>query len=204
MRPALILLAVVGCATQPKKTQPQDMEAMRAERLAAKERAEEARRLANAKERERLIDRYKADLARATYEEHVADAMDDVLSDSALVVENVAVRDAQAHRIASAYLEAVEGGLLIRIQPGYAPSDGIEVTRAKARTRRVVEEARAGGARVVTLEVRRENSAARSLYRKLGFVDAGLRRNYYGRGEDAIIMSWNGVGAPLPGDSSPA
>ena len=43
----------------------------------------------------------------------------------------------------------------------------------------------------VTLEVRKENSAARSLYRKLGFVECGQRRNYYGRGEDAIIMSWS-------------
>lgn len=53
----------------------------------------------------------------------------------------------------------------------------------------VVQEAQAAGARLVTLEVRRENAPARSLYRKLGFVDTGQRRNYYGRGEDAIIMS---------------
>jgi ribosomal-protein-alanine N-acetyltransferase len=52
-----------------------------------------------------------------------------------------------------------------------------------------VQEAQAAGARLVTLEVRRENAPARSLYRKLGFVDTGQRRNYYGRGEDAIIMS---------------
>jgi len=55
----------------------------------------------------------------------------------------------------------------------------------------------------VTLEVRKENAAARTLYRKLGFVECGQRRNYYGRGEDAIIMSWSGVGAPLPGGTSP-
>lgn len=53
----------------------------------------------------------------------------------------------------------------------------------------VVAEADQSGARLVTLEVRRENVSARTLYRKLGFVDAGVRRNYYGRGEDAIIMS---------------
>jgi ribosomal-protein-alanine N-acetyltransferase len=61
----------------------------------------------------------------------------------------------------------------------------------------VIAEAEEAGARMVTLEVRRENSSARTLYRKLGFVDAGVRRNYYGRGEDAIIMSRvrNGTGA---------
>jgi ribosomal-protein-alanine N-acetyltransferase len=63
----------------------------------------------------------------------------------------------------------------------------------------VVREAEAAGARVVTLEVRRENGPARSLYRNLGFVDTGLRRNYYGRGEDAIIMSLQ----LKPGDANP-
>src|SRR6204780_4547250 len=49
-------------------------------------------------------------------------------------------------------------------------------------------EARTRNAKVVTLEVRRSNVAARSLYRKLGFEEQRLRRNYYGAGEDAIVM----------------
>jgi len=49
-------------------------------------------------------------------------------------------------------------------------------------------EAKARKAQVVTLEVRRSNLAARSLYRKLNFEERRLRRNYYGRGEDAIVM----------------
>jgi ribosomal-protein-alanine N-acetyltransferase len=49
-------------------------------------------------------------------------------------------------------------------------------------------EARSKNAKVVTLEVRRSNVAARSLYRKLGFEERRLRRNYYGAGEDAIVM----------------
>ena len=49
-------------------------------------------------------------------------------------------------------------------------------------------EAEARKAQVVTLEVRRSNLAARSLYRKLDFEERRLRRNYYGRGEDAIVM----------------
>jgi ribosomal-protein-alanine N-acetyltransferase len=49
-------------------------------------------------------------------------------------------------------------------------------------------EAKAGKAQVITLEVRRSNLAARSLYRKFGFEERRLRRNYYGPGEDAIVM----------------
>ncbi len=46
------------------------------------------------------------------------------------------------------------------------------------------------GANNVTLEVRRSNKAARSLYGKYGFSDIGIRRNYYSDNrEDAVIMA---------------
>jgi [ribosomal protein S18]-alanine N-acetyltransferase len=38
------------------------------------------------------------------------------------------------------------------------------------------------------LEVRRSNLEARRLYRKFGFEERRLRRNYYGPGEDALVM----------------
>ncbi len=42
----------------------------------------------------------------------------------------------------------------------------------------------------LTLEVRRSNKAARSLYEKYGFSPIGLRKRYYrDNNEDAIIMS---------------
>ena len=45
------------------------------------------------------------------------------------------------------------------------------------------------GARNVTLEVRVSNYVAQSLYRKYGFVEAGVRRRYYSDNhEDAYIM----------------
>ncbi|MBN6187703.1 ribosomal protein S18-alanine N-acetyltransferase [Aneurinibacillus sp. BA2021] len=45
------------------------------------------------------------------------------------------------------------------------------------------------GAAAMTLEVRRSNEAAKRLYRKLGFVEEGVRPGYYtDNGEDAIIM----------------
>jgi ribosomal-protein-alanine N-acetyltransferase len=51
-----------------------------------------------------------------------------------------------------------------------------------------IGEAKREKARFVTLEVRRSNLAARSLYRKLKFEERRLRKNYYGAGEDAIVM----------------
>ena len=52
----------------------------------------------------------------------------------------------------------------------------------------VIDEAIAARSRVVFLEVRAGNVIARRLYRQLGFRDLGVRRGYYGPGQDAIVM----------------
>ncbi|TLS35280.1 ribosomal protein S18-alanine N-acetyltransferase [Pseudalkalibacillus caeni] len=45
------------------------------------------------------------------------------------------------------------------------------------------------GAEKVTLEVRVSNYIAQGLYRKLGFQDGGIRKNYYSdNSEDALVM----------------
>ena len=58
-------------------------------------------------------------------------------------------------------------------------------------TRLFVKLARAAGADKIYLEVRPSNAPARALYRGQGFVEVGLRRDYYpghaGR-EDALVM----------------
>ncbi len=51
----------------------------------------------------------------------------------------------------------------------------------------LIERAREHGARNLTLEVRRSNDAAQDLYRRFGFEEVGLRRDYY-RTEDAVVM----------------
>jgi ribosomal-protein-alanine N-acetyltransferase len=51
-----------------------------------------------------------------------------------------------------------------------------------------LREAHERKAEAVTLEVRRSNLGARRLYALLAFEEVGVRRNYYGRGEDALIM----------------
>lgn len=53
----------------------------------------------------------------------------------------------------------------------------------------VMQEADERGVRLITLEVRRGNASALALYQRLGFSECGVRRHYYGRGQDAIIMS---------------
>lgn len=54
----------------------------------------------------------------------------------------------------------------------------------------------------VYLEVRESNTAARALYAELGFVDAGVRPNYYGCPREAgIVMKlqkWYGLGDEGP------
>lgn len=61
----------------------------------------------------------------------------------------------------------------------------------------IEQTAKSTGAHTLHLEVRETNAEARSLYRKLGFVDVGRRRAYYRNGEDAIVMkaSFDVVGA---------
>ena len=49
-------------------------------------------------------------------------------------------------------------------------------------------EARSSRARIVYLEVRAGNVVARRLYRSVGFRELGVRRGYYGPGQDAIVM----------------
>jgi ribosomal-protein-alanine N-acetyltransferase len=73
--------------------------------------------------------------------------------------------------------------LNIAVHPDFRRSGlGIQLMRC------AIEEAKEKRAIVVTLEVRRSNLAARSLYRKFDFEEQRLRRHYYGPGEDAIVM----------------
>jgi ribosomal-protein-alanine N-acetyltransferase len=55
--------------------------------------------------------------------------------------------------------------------------------------RSVVDSACSHGIRRLTLEVRSSNHAAIALYRKHGFSEDTVRRDYYGKGEHAVLMS---------------
>lgn len=56
-----------------------------------------------------------------------------------------------------------------------------------------LKEALDSGASIATLEVRKSNTVARSLYRKYGFIDVGIRHKYYENNEDAVIMTVMGL-----------
>ena len=54
----------------------------------------------------------------------------------------------------------------------------------------LIEEAAKLGMAVLYLEVRESNRAARSLYESLGFVEIGIRKNFYEQPvENAVLMS---------------
>ena len=58
------------------------------------------------------------------------------------------------------------------------------------------------GAHLMTLEVRASNTDAQSLYAKYGFIEVGLRRNYYtDNREDGVLMTIEDVtSAPVQAD----
>ncbi len=59
---------------------------------------------------------------------------------------------------------------------------------------RLIWEGVSFGARCMTLEVRRSNLPAISLYQKFGFRVVGLRKGYYSEsGEDALVMEASGI-----------
>ena len=56
-------------------------------------------------------------------------------------------------------------------------------------TRALIQLAADSGMSFLTLECRRSNAVAQSLYHKLGFIDVGYRKRYYAdTNEDALIM----------------
>jgi ribosomal-protein-alanine N-acetyltransferase len=62
----------------------------------------------------------------------------------------------------------------------------------EATLRQVIEEVAARGATFISLEVRTSNLPALFLYRKLGFLTLGVRKNYYSHPvEDAFVMGLN-------------
>jgi ribosomal-protein-alanine N-acetyltransferase len=53
----------------------------------------------------------------------------------------------------------------------------------------LLTELKAQGIKKLFLEVEHDNTPAIGLYEKLGFTNYGYRRDYYGQGKDAVLMS---------------
>ena len=55
---------------------------------------------------------------------------------------------------------------------------------------KLMELARENDMESMTLEVRVSNAAARHLYQQLGFVEAGIRKNYYSETKEDALILW--------------
>lgn len=93
-------------------------------------------------------------------------------------------------------------GLMLVAGDGHITNVGVDPgqRRQGVATRLLIELARralAEGAEALTLEVRVSNQGAQELYRRFGFVPAGVRKNYYSdSNEDALIMWANDIDTP--------
>ncbi len=127
-----------------------------------------------------------------------APAIDAIARECGLVVDV----QAELARSYARLLVARSAGVVVGFLLAWRAADELHLTdlgvTASARRRgyaRVLTEALARegaqtGARVVLLEVRESNAAARSLYAKLGFSELDRRARYYtDTGEDAVVMA---------------
>jgi ribosomal-protein-alanine N-acetyltransferase len=100
------------------------------------------------------------------------------------------------------YLVAESSGEIVAYAGAWMVLDECHITNIAVRrdkrgkgygrliTQSLIQYATNLGASFVTLEVRRSNLTAQSLYRSLGFLQVGCRRRYYeDNGEDAILMA---------------
>lgn len=112
-----------------------------------------------------------------------------------LFLSELRYHDSRVYRVARIGPEVVGyGGLMLVGGDGHVTNLGVAPghRRRGIATRLLLalaEQALAEGVGALTLEVRMSNTAAQELYRRFGFVPAGVRENYYtDANEDALIM----------------
>ena len=54
----------------------------------------------------------------------------------------------------------------------------------------LIDHSKDWGCNSLTLEVRASNDAAKGLYKKFGFLEEGIRKNYYSDNEEDAIIMW--------------
>ncbi len=120
-----------------------------------------------------------------------------------LFLSELRYTESRAYLVARLGTEVVGyAGLMLVAGDGHVTNVGVDpdVRRQGIATRLLVELTRralAEGAEALTLEVRVSNTGAQELYRRFGFVPAGVRKNYYSdANEDALIMWATDIDTP--------
>lgn len=120
-----------------------------------------------------------------------------------LFLSELRYTESRAYLIARVGTEIVGyAGLMLVAGDGHVTNVGVdpEHRRQRIATRLMLELVRRGldeGTEALTLEVRVSNLAAQELYRRFGFVPAGVRKNYYSdSNEDALIMWATDIDTP--------
>lgn len=100
------------------------------------------------------------------------------------------------------YLVAVDNGAVIGYAGTWLVINEAHVTNVAVSGQRrregigrllmekLMDLSRDSGMDSMTLEVRVSNEAARHLYQQLGFVEAGLRKNYYSETKEDALILW--------------
>lgn len=93
------------------------------------------------------------------------------------------------------------GGLLIIRDEGHITNLAVKLERhsqgiGKAIVYFLFNLALEAGIKAISLEVRTTNLIAQELYKKFGFKNIAIRKNYYGYEDDAFIMSIEQLNAP--------
>ena len=102
----------------------------------------------------------------------------------------------------STYVVAVDAGVIVGYGGFYMVMDQVEITNiavlgekrgqgiGKSILEALIKLAVVGGGKVVNLDVRASNEAAKALYFSYGFKQVGMRKGYYQKpDEDALLLS---------------
>jgi ribosomal-protein-alanine N-acetyltransferase len=112
------------------------------------------------------------------------------------------VREFQNPDVSHIYVVRADGGPVVAYCSCWLVSDELHINNVAVRPewrrrgigrallRHVLHDTAQHGARRATLEVRRSNEAARTLYAGLGFEVAGVRTNYYTNPEEDALILW--------------
>ncbi|MBE5795519.1 MAG: ribosomal-protein-alanine N-acetyltransferase [Clostridiales bacterium] len=109
--------------------------------------------------------------------------------------------DEMTKNVCARYMVAEENGQILAFAGAWMILDEGHITNiavakehrgrgiGKAVTEALKQYAANLGVQYMTLEVRRSNLVAQSMYKKLGFIELGYRKRYYeDNGEDALLM----------------